>query len=107
MLDGYGESHHQKRPRALIRRSWTGVQAVLPDARDQRSQGTTTEGSYAWPTSTQQPTLLDHVRQVLRLHHYSMHTERSSVEWIMRFVRFHRLRSREDLFPTECRSRRP
>ena len=41
------------------------------------------------------------MRQVLRLHHYSMHTERSSVEWIVRCVRFHRMRSREDLFPAE------
>ena len=50
-------------------------------------------------TRRQQPTLLDAVRQVLRLHHYSIHTERSSVEWIVRFVRFHRMRSRQDLFP--------
>ena len=50
-------------------------------------------------TRRQQPTLLDEVRQVLRLHHYSIHTERSSVEWIVRFVRCHRLRSRQDLFP--------
>jgi hypothetical protein len=48
-----------------------------------------------------QPKLLDAVRQVLRLHHYSIHTERSYVEWIVRFVRFHGMRSREDLFPAE------
>jgi integron integrase len=30
-----------------------------------------------------------------------MHPERSSVEWIVRFVRFHGMRSREDLFPAE------
>jgi integron integrase len=30
-----------------------------------------------------------------------MHTERSYVEWIRRFVRFHGMRSREDLFPAE------
>jgi integron integrase len=55
------------------------------------------------PASTRnpQPKLLDEVRQVLRLHHYSIHTERSYVEWIVRFVRFHRMRSREDLFPAE------
>jgi len=49
----------------------------------------------------QQPTLLDDVRKVLRLHHYSIHTERSYVEWIVRFVRFHSMRSRQDLFPAE------
>jgi integrase len=38
---------------------------------------------------------------VLRLHNYSIHTERSSVDWIVRFVRFHSMRSREDLFPAE------
>ena len=52
-------------------------------------------------TRSQQPKLLDDVRQVLRLHHSSIHTERSYVEWIVRFVRFHRMRSREDLFPAE------
>ena len=28
-----------------------------------------------------------------------MHTERSAVEWIVRFIRFHGVRSRDDLFP--------
>jgi integron integrase len=50
---------------------------------------------------SQPPKLLDEVRQVLRLHHYSIHTERSYVEWIVRFVRFHGMRSRADLFPAE------
>ena len=52
-------------------------------------------------TRSQQPKLLDEVRQVLRLHHYSIHTERSYVEWIVRFVRFHGMRSRVDLVPAE------
>src|SRR5919109_2222351 len=52
-------------------------------------------------TRSQQPKLLDEVRRVLRLHHYSIHTERSYVEWIVRFVRFHGMRSRQDLFPAE------
>ena len=50
---------------------------------------------------TKQPKLLDQVRQYLRLHHYSIHTKRSYVDWIVRFIRFHRMRSRDDLFPTE------
>jgi integron integrase len=54
-------------------------------------------------TKSQQPKLLDQVRQVLRLHHYSIHTERSYVDWIIRFVRFHRMRSREHLFPAEAK----
>jgi len=52
-------------------------------------------------TRSQRPKLLDDVRQVLRLPHDSMRTERSSVEWIVRFVRFHGMRSREALFPAE------
>jgi integron integrase len=52
-------------------------------------------------TSSQPPKLLDQVRQVLRLHHYSIHTERAYLEWIVRFIRFHRMRSRDDLFPPE------
>jgi site-specific recombinase XerD len=52
-------------------------------------------------TQNQHPKLLGDVRRVLRLHHYSIHTERSYVEWIRRFVRFHDMRSREDLFPAE------
>jgi len=52
-------------------------------------------------TRSQQPKLLHEVRTVLRLHHYSIHTERSYVDWIVRFVRFHAMRSRQDLFPAE------
>src|SRR5262245_40674997 len=52
-------------------------------------------------SKSQPAKLLDEVRQVLRLHHYSIHTERSYVEWIKRFARFHSMRSRADLFPAE------
>ena len=61
------------------------------------------ESGYFMPhtTPSQHPKLLDEVRNILRLQHYSIHTERSYVEWIVRFVRFHDMRSREDLFPAE------
>src|SRR2546426_7577334 len=52
-------------------------------------------------TQSQPPKMLDDVRKVLRLYHYSIHTERAYVEWIVRFARFHRMRSRADLFPAE------
>ena len=45
----------------------------------------------------QAPELLDQVRDVLRLHDYSIHTERSYIDWIKRYVQFHQMRSREDL----------
>jgi integron integrase len=50
---------------------------------------------------SQPPRLLDDMRRVLRLHHYSLHTERSYIEWVIRYVRFHRMRSRKDLVPGE------
>src|SRR5918996_3657593 len=53
------------------------------------------------PTRSQPPKLLQEIRTVLRLHHYSIHTERAYVEWVVRFIRFHSMRSRADLFPAE------
>src|SRR5674476_652818 len=41
--------------------------------------------------------LLDQVREVMRLKHYSIRTERSYCDWIRRYTRFHKMRSREDL----------
>ena len=45
----------------------------------------------------QTPKLLDQVRNVLRLHHYSIHTERSYIDWIKRYVHFHQMHCRADL----------
>ncbi len=59
--------------------------------------------SQADSRSEKQPKLLEETRRILRLHHYSIHTERSYVDWIVRFVRFHRMERREDLFPGEPR----
>ena len=41
--------------------------------------------------------LLDEVRDVMRLHHYSIHTERTYSDWIKKYVRFHGMSSRDDL----------
>ena len=41
--------------------------------------------------------LLDQVREVMRLKHYSIRTERCYCDWIRRYVHFHGMRSREDL----------
>ena len=43
------------------------------------------------------PRLLEQVRNVMRLGHYSIHTERSYVDWIKRYIHFHHMRTREDL----------
>ncbi len=41
--------------------------------------------------------ILDEVHDVMRLHHYSIHTERSYTEWIKRYIHFHNMSSRDDL----------
>lgn len=45
--------------------------------------------------------LLDEVKDVLRLKHYSIHTERCCCDWIKKFVLFHRMTSRLDLVDGE------
>jgi len=46
---------------------------------------------------TKNQKILDEVRDVMRLNHYSIHTERAYSEWIKRFIQFHNMRSRDDL----------
>src|SRR5207249_10575803 len=41
--------------------------------------------------------LLDQVREELRLRRYSLRTEQAYTDWIKRYVRFHKMRSRPDL----------
>lgn len=41
--------------------------------------------------------LLDEVKQVMRLLHYSIHTERSYSDWIRRYVSYHKMVDRADL----------
>ena len=43
--------------------------------------------------------LMGQVREVLRVKHYAIRTEQAYCDWIRRYVRFHAMRSREDLFP--------
>jgi integron integrase len=43
-------------------------------------------------TPTDKPKLLDQLRDVLRLKHYSIRTEESYVDWTRRFILFHRKR---------------
>ena len=49
------------------------------------------------------PRLLDQVRAVMRLHHYSLHTERTYVDWMKRYIHFHRMQRREDLAGGEAK----
>lgn len=50
---------------------------------------------------SQQPRLLDQVRQIMRTRRYSIHTERAYIDWITRFISFHKMKSRDELFPGE------
>ncbi len=43
--------------------------------------------------------LLDQVREVMRLKHYSLRTERAYGDWIRRYVKFHAMKSRADMLP--------
>jgi hypothetical protein len=48
-------------------------------------------------------TLMEEVRRKLRLLHYSIHTERSYCDWIRRYVKYHGMRSRQDLAGGEAK----
>jgi len=47
------------------------------------------------------PRLLDQVRQVMRVRHYSPRTEECYVQWIARYIRFHGLRHPRDMTAAE------
>jgi integrase len=48
-------------------------------------------------STTEKPRLLDQMRQVLGLHHDSIHTERAYCAWIRGYVKYHTMTRREDL----------
>lgn len=48
-------------------------------------------------SSNKEKKLLDEVRDILRLKHYSIHTERSYCDWIKKYVLYHKMTSRQDL----------
>ena len=41
--------------------------------------------------------LLDEVRRVMRLKHYSIHTERAYCDWIKQYIKFHEMKSKKEL----------
>ena len=49
------------------------------------------------------PRLLKQVRNVMRLHHYSIHKERAYGGWIKRYLQFHQMKCREDLASGEAK----
>lgn len=49
------------------------------------------------------PKLLDQVRIVARVRHFSLSTERAYVGWIRRFILFHQKKHPKDMAETEIR----
>jgi site-specific recombinase XerD len=47
--------------------------------------------------------LLDEIHEVMRIGHYSLHTERAYGDWIKRFIHFHNMKSRDDLAGGEAK----
>lgn len=45
--------------------------------------------------------LLDQIREVMRLKHYSIRTERTYCDWVRRYVHYHQMHGREEMFPAE------
>lgn len=49
----------------------------------------------------QQPRLLDRLRGVLRVKHYALATEKTYVQWALRYIRFHHKRHPADMGAAE------
>ena len=47
--------------------------------------------------------IVDEVRDVMRLHHYSIHTERTYCDWIKRSIRYRNMTSWQDLIDGEAK----
>jgi len=45
--------------------------------------------------------LIEQLREILRLKHYSIRTEQSYCDWVKRYIRFHNMQSRQELNPAE------
>ena len=45
--------------------------------------------------------LLDQIREVMRLKHYSLRTERTYGDWVRRYVHFHQMRTRAEMLSAE------
>ena len=59
---------------------------------------------YGEPLMMDKPKLLDQVRDVVRLKHYSMSTEKTYVGWIKRFILFHNKRHPKDMGAEEVQA---
>ena len=51
-----------------------------------------------------EPRLIDRVRDVMRVHHYSIRTENNYIQWIKRYIFFHNKRHPKDMGADEIRA---
>ena len=57
--------------------------------------------SLSGPGEVSKPKLLDQIRQLMRLRHYSLRTEEAYVGWIRRYILFHGKRHPRDLVESD------
>jgi len=48
-------------------------------------------------STTHTPRLLDSIREVMRVHHYSLSTERTYIQWVKRYIYFHNKRHPKEM----------
>ncbi len=60
--------------------------------------------SLSGPAEASKPKLLDQIRQLMRLRHYSLRTEEAYVGWIRRYILFHGKRHPRDLAESDIAS---
>ena len=65
----------------------------------QGQKGSHGSGERVWARIIPNPKLklLDQCREVMRLKHYSIRTERCYCDWIRRYIHFHKMRLREEM----------
>src|SRR6266566_8130314 len=62
------------------------------------------DSSLPVPRQQNKPKLLDQIRQLMRLRHYSLRTEDAYVGWIRRYILFHGKRHPRDLAESDIAS---
>src|SRR5881409_3737697 len=60
--------------------------------------------SLSGPAEASKPKLLDQIRQLMRLRHYSLRTEEAYVGWIRRYILFHGKQHPRDLAGSDIAS---
>ena len=74
---------------------------MVHDRNFQQERGLEMQNQTQKVAATGEPRLLDRIRNKCRLLHYSIRTESAYVNWVTRFLRFHRLPDGTWRHPTE------